>query len=387
MRRFITVLAFVLCFAFVSSVSDVSANPIIDSLPIPEEFRSKFRFFAMPTETVYDDEINTDGETDDDYEYYDYSEKEPIAVAIEAMTLNERIENLTIRGRLPVAFITDNGYDGDFGFLINERIFLVRDQMLSAMKSVNASGISFAYTVTESYGYVGITLVGEFNFTGVTLNAPATTPQRVIDTINIDTINERLLALPDVLGSNAIAIAEVALTNHVHQNQQDFFRRLPLITSNQSFILSNDDVVLVFGEMTVAPLASGFINITISSENIIEMVLIKDEYYTRSPYNVRMMPMVTVSEAFGYAVFIDDETGYIEVLKDSLSTAFMTLNANLYARGEEAPATGRTLEAAPEMYEGQVFVPISFFTDILGLFYNIDRATGLITFSYYMPNN
>jgi hypothetical protein len=335
----------------------------------------------MPTDILFDDEI----EDDEDY-IEEHQIPEPINVVIEPRRLNERIEDFTIRGRLPVAFIDDD-YEGNFDFIINERIFLVRDKMLSAMKSVNASGISFTYDIIETNDYIGITVVGEFNFAGVTINAPATTPQRTIDTINIDKTNERLLSLTDVLGSNGLAIAETALTNHVRQNPQDFFRRLPYVLSNQSFLLDEEDVVLVFGEMTVAPLASGFVNVRIASENIINMELTKDEYYTRSPYNVRMLPISAITEAFGYTLDITDETGLIEVLKDEAPTAFMTININLYTRGDEAPATGRALEAAPEIYEEQVFVPISFFTDILGLFYNIDRVTGLITFSSYsLPN-
>lgn len=212
-----------------------------------------------------------------------------------------------------------------------------------------------------------------------------------VDTLNFDKFTFELVyaQMPDLLGSNGLAIATDVVNNFIAQN----FRHMPRISSlgyDAPFYFKNDAVYFVFARYEIAPGSEGIQSVPVQRGNLWTHFLEFGDYHIDfENHGVRMLPLRRIAEAFGYGVGWNEETLQIEVIRKNGSgsgangSATLRINQNAYTRAQET--IPRTLEAAPMIRYGITYVPISFFEIILGIHYNIS-IDGTIELTTYRHN-
>lgn len=196
-----------------------------------------------------------------------------------------------------------------------------------------------------------------------------------VQSIVIDTKKEVKLYLNSFLGPNALLYANKLLEQQAKlQNLKN-----PKIYKNISFYVENEKIYLYCIDDN--PFSNeNLFTITINPSNIKNYTVKKNDYYIKSEYNVKMLPLREPLEALGFKIFWNEKDQHITVLDENDKlVSYIKPTENRYSKGSFAP---RALEFAPEVSNGITYVPISFFSDITNLLYSIDKNCDIIISKY-----
>jgi len=177
----------------------------------------------------------------------------------------------------------------------------------------------------------------------------------------------------------------------IRRNPERYYAALrgPMIP--QAFFKNATHLVLLFDEFQLSTFAGGISRIELERENIHIFTVAPHVYHTNrsSDYNVKMMPLRHILEVeLGYTLrWSPDPIGggiHIRVFRNDQIVVEMSTDANHY-RVHGVGAQIRSLEAPPQLADnGTIYVPITFFDQILSMTtYSID-ALGNITFLAYI---
>ncbi len=239
----------------------------------------------------------------------------------------------------------------------------------SKTQSKNLKSVEFSYEYKVSKDIHSLVIYSKVTDIGT---------KTQIDTVCFNTSSSNLLKITDVLGVNGVQIANKIIQDKMRKQPQVFYPDFDGISPDQSFFVENGIVKICFGQSEIAPINQGIIYIDVNPENIIPLVVKNRSYVVKDDYQLKMIPLREVCETFGYNVtWLNADSAVSIYKKDNFITIYPGKNA--YTKGKNYP---KSLESAPEIINGSMYVPLSFFELFLDSVYTVDSNDNII-FSYY----
>ncbi len=196
------------------------------------------------------------------------------------------------------------------------------------------------------------------------------TSETDVKTIVIDIKKHKKLFINSILGNNAILFANKVLKEKAKEKNL----KSPKIYEENTFYVENGNIYLYcLDENPFVP--KELFTISLSPNKIKNYSINKNEYYIKSPYNVKMLPLREPLEALGFKIIWNEQDGNITISTDENKfVSYIKPTENRYSKGSFA---ARPLEFPPEIRNGITYVPISFFSDIADLLYSVDKKNNI----------
>ncbi len=272
----------------------------------------------------------------------------------EEYTITNNDELFEVSGSLPIVDTKNSSLNKN----LNDKITNVYQTKLENAKKSNVTNLDFSYEVIIYKQYVSIILYTK------TTNLGTTT---YTDTFVFNKDNYEVISLDDF----SDIIPNIQSNNNNIDNSIPIETKTSFIDENQSsFYIENENIILI------EPIAKGE-NINYSKFSLNDSKTYKvmeDDYYIKGTYKIVMIPLRETLEGLGYSVVYKSFEQPVEVTKDK-NIYHVSLNENMYSNKDISTA----LEVSPEVVNDTTYVPISFFSEILDIYYNINMD-GSITF-------
>lgn len=264
--------------------------------------------------------------------------------------------------------------------MVDERINGVVSEMINEARRVRARSITFHYEVYQTDTVVSVVIHATVS---------SVISRTLVRSVNFDFWGN-ILTVNEAMGLDAISLAERILSDKIRRDPARYYAALSASLHNQAFFITHQGLVLVFDEFQLSTTRSGIETISLLYDNIREAVVNSDQHHrSQDGYNLLMIPLRFVLEdQLRYRVDYfqeyhgPEEDGMrVDVWRNNHLVIFMRPGINEY---HVMGMMQRSLEAAPEIINGSVYVPITFFDQILPLTtYSID-SFGTITFLSYV---
>ena len=279
-----------------------------------------------------------------------------------------RAEGLEIDGRIPV--LTPAA--GQIGDSVNELIDQAISTKISSARESRSRNLSFDFEVYFSSPHVSIILKS------TTTGASAKTE---VTSINFNINSGTRLQAADVVGEHIVQLADQLLIEMIRRNPERYNPSFSGMRSNQAFSVTNREIVFWFNEFQLTSDSGGIVPLRFSKSNIHEAHLSPDQYHTRLGFNLKMIPVGTVLRQLNYTVSANSDVSRVNISYDGEHIIELNVGVNNYRRGDDRFV--RSLETAPVHVGSFVYVPISFFDQILDFVaFSVD-SRGNITFASY----
>lgn len=286
--------------------------------------------------------------------------------------LNETKNKIEITGNLPGINIAE---DPNLQKEVNDYLDNIFTNSISNAQRSNSSELKIDYVYAVEDGIYSIAITSTTN-NGIT--------RERINSVNFDVAFGKVLSINDMLGYNGVDLANKYLEQEVIKNPENFKTSFPEIDNTTDFFLSEGKLYLLFDQNRISnKMISVKDNLYLKIDNVIDVVLNKNEYKTQEDFGLKLVPIRLVAEELGYQVTWNDETRSVITEKDEFLTT-ITIGKNSYDNGMKSRSLNSTreLESPPKFIDGVVYVPISFFGSILEETYYI-TSNGKIIISTY----
>ena len=220
---------------------------------------------------------------------------------------------------------------------------------------------------------------GNNHFIKIFASIAAAGESRHVQTIGFNVMEADYLFIEDFLGPNATALANDHITSHIRQNPGMFSSGFTGLTDNPRFFAVEGAVVFLFDQSEIAPARFGVTQIEMDSSRIRSVSFTIDEYITVTDFMVKMVPLREAVEGLGFFLEWNESDNSIIVTGGSFET-LLEIGQNSF--GQPGRLDPIELEAAPLLYDGITYVPVSFFDAVLGARRSTD-SNGTITISVY----
>ena len=209
----------------------------------------------------------------------------------------------------------------------------------------------------------------------------ALTTDRFVATRSFDRAASKPVTLGGLMGPNAAALINKLIIADARKRPTKYNANFSGISENQGFRTNENgsEVILIFSDNEISPKKPELFEFAVNPGGVVNLGVTKDEYFATKDFNVKMIMLRSVADAFGYELEWAPETQTVSVYKYEELISFFAANINSYA---QPGAQRRKLEAAPEIVNGRTYLPISFYSEFFGLIYSID-ADGTVWFSEY----
>lgn len=222
-------------------------------------------------------------------------------------------------------------------------------------------------------------IVIDGNYLSVILYATNwTTKAATINTFVINRSNNTYQSINSVLGSNGVNYSNKVIANKIKADKAINYYQVPTITNEHPFYCKDGNVMVIFGAGSIAPASKGNRVFEIQKNKLKNVFVNPMNYYAKSGYNVKMVPLRSTAEALGYKLSFNSATNKITVSKGNFSST-ITVGRNSYSKGNTSP---KQLEFAPEIRNGYTYVPISYFGEILDLLFSVDNNNNVVISQY-----
>ena len=291
-----------------------------------------------------------------------------------AETLSARQQGLEIRGQIPVIL-------EDFGpayAALNEEIESVVESLIEATRRTMARSIVFDYEIYSTNTVVSVV---------ISATARAVTSRTSVRSVNFSPRTGALVTLTQAMGRDITPLAEGKIAEMIRLNPATYYPAFTAPPTGQAFYLTEDSLVLLFDEFQLSSVPGATSEIRFVLDNIREFTLPHYMYFicTENRYSIKMIQTRAVLEGIGYDVVWDceDQGAVISLNGERIITLHCGVN-NYQVNG----VMHRSLEAAPIITRGHddidhMFVPISFFSQILGITaFDIDAQGNIIFMAY-----
>ena len=311
---------------------------------------------------------------------YRADEPEPSFVWNQEMILERRfetrVEGLGIRGSLPEIA-------GSYppSQVLNELISEIERSLISNARRLRARDIAFSYTVRPMGELVSIIIYADVE---------SAINRAFVQSVNFNHRTGRVMSLNDAMGMDIRPLLDRILTDMIRRNPERYYAALRGPMVPQAFYKNAANLVLLFDEFQLSSFAGGISRIELRRDRIRTFPIAPHLYRTDlssgdNVYNVKMMPLRLILGELGYDPprMIFEPVQVIQVFRNGQLRVEMWLGENNY-QVHGVGAQMRSLEAAPQLENGVVYVPITFFDQILSMTtYSID-ALGNVTFIAYI---
>jgi len=284
------------------------------------------------------------------------------------VTLDERRQGLDIRGTVPEILET---FGPEYASL-NEQLDSMVDTLIEGTRRIRARSVTFDYKIEHTNNLISIVIYA---------NARAVTDRTTVLSLNFDRRGKRT-TLTQAIGLNITPLAEGKIAEMIRQNPATYYAAFNAPPTGQAFYITNSHLVLLFDEFQLSSRPGGTSRIQFQLENI--------RSYTLSPQNIRMstgryairmIPLRTVLEGLGYDVDWCQTEREATVSLHGETVIVLRPNVNNY---QVQGILQRSLESAPTMHRGNMYVPISFFDQVLYLTAFSINPSGEIVFISYL---
>ena len=286
-------------------------------------------------------------------------------------TLSERQQGLEIQGEIPEVL---ESFGPAYAYL-NSEIVNVKSDLIDGTRRVRARSINFTYEVHYADNVVSLVIMA---------TTRAVTDRISVASVNFDPRTGTLLNLTAAMGMDITPLAEGIIAEMIRRNPETYYAAFNAPPTGQAFYMTNSHLVLLFNEFQLSSAPDSTREIRFVRNNIRTFTIGRNDYrISPDRYEIKMMPLRQILENMGYS---DDNIRWHPSDNEAViirnDSPFITLRPgenNFEVNG----VLQRSLEAAPELRRGNMYVPISFFNQIMGLTaYNIDED-GNITFMTY----
>jgi hypothetical protein len=289
-------------------------------------------------------------------------------------SLTRRQEGIDIRGQIPdilQAFIAAEA--------INSHISTeVVDTMVAEARRLRARTITFSFEFYETEDIVSILIFAD---------VLTTLPHRLVRSVNFNVFDGSILCKQEATGMDIIPLAERLLEEIIRSNPEHYYAALSAPLENQAFLITNERLTILFDGFRLSTRVGDVQEVEIIFSNIKTVTLTPDDYRPDGPYGLKMIPVrAMLGDQLGFDIYWNAAYRYAIISRNNIDIIRLTADDNEYlVFGTQR----RSLEAAPQMFFSQfngyrMYVPITFFDQILPLTtYTID-AFGNITFLSYI---
>ena len=285
---------------------------------------------------------------------------------ISSRQINFKTKNLEVTGQLPYI---NNFKNNLFQNQINQKIEAIYKKKLELAIAKNLKLIKLNYKAKAGKNIISVLIYfsGEINS---------------LETINFNIKTCNFLTLKDILGPNAIEIINKIIKTETIKSPDKYNINFSGINNNHNnFFVDANNLFIVFNEYELSPAIKNIQEFNINLLNIKTKILNPKKYYIGELYNLKMIPLREICEAFDYK--ISWENNYIKIIKNDFSSTIL-INKNSYIKNK-LPA--QTLESAAVIKNNKTYVPISFFKEYLNLFYTTDKDNNIIFTQYVFEPN
>lgn len=247
---------------------------------------------------------------------------------------------------------------------INTEIDNSYKALSKASAVTRAKSVDFDYKVFESDDYISILIIA---------STKGAIVSEQVDTVTFSRQNGSIVQLTEVIGTKPIETVN-SYVQYILKGQDSYAKDVT-ITKDSPFYIDKNELHLVFDAYTLSNKQTSYEDIVIDTSAITSFSLSKSDYYIKDKFNIRMIPLRKTAEGLYFDV------KWIASTRSFLVTNKSGINSTGSATSNEYTINGKkiTLEYSPEISNSTFYVPISYFTDVLGLSYKIDTK-GDITF-------
>lgn len=270
--------------------------------------------------------------------------------------------NIKVSGVLPKIDV-NKFKNKDFARLINQKINSAYKKELERAVSDKQQQLKINYQVKARKNIVSL---------------PIFFSNRCVNTINFNLKTCQFVNITDVLGPNAIEITDSIIKDNIIKSPQKYNVDFKGITDEHNFYVDENNLVITFNGYELSPAIKDIQKFIIDINSVVNKAINKNEYYTTKPYNLKMIPLREICEAFNYKLTWNKSSYSAQIANENLNVSIL-VNRNGYIKNNGAV---QTLESAAQIKNEKVYVPISFFSKYLDLIYSIDE-NNQITFSRY----
>lgn len=285
--------------------------------------------------------------------------------------LTHRQEGLDIRGVVPVV---ENEFPA--ATLINKHILEdVVSSLITEARRLRARAISFSFDYHPANDIVSVVVYAD---------VITTLPHTLVRSVNFCAFDGRLLSMDEAVGMDITPLAERILAEKIRSNPERYYAALSASIENQAFFVTDDRLEILFDGFNLSTRVGEVDAIRLRFRNIRVITLTPVDYRTDGPYGLKMIPLREMLQyQLGFEVRWDDLEQQVVISRGGVRLIELREGDNEYiVLGTQR----RSLEAAPMRFGDSMYVPITFFDQILPLTtYSIDWS-GNITFLTYLQN-
>ncbi len=281
-----------------------------------------------------------------------------IKINVTSTSVDGRENQTNVKGTKPQ--VTSNDISTN---AINEKIDSIYSQQTKVAAGDRAKSITYSFEEYQSNGYVSIVILSEVQ------NA---TESQYADVVNFSVSSGEIVRLSDVLGGKTIDVVNKYVNEQIKTTKK--YDKVVTITNDSDFYINDSNIMLIFDAYTLSQNQTNVARMPVDLSKITSYKLPSSQYYVRETFNIRMIPLRKVCEGLYYNVSWNSNNKSFSV-SDDKTTSTGAINSNTYTVNNRRVR----LEYKPDLSNGTLYVPISYFTDVLDLSYKVDN-NGDVTF-------
>lgn len=278
-----------------------------------------------------------------------------------ASNINIKKENTSITGKYPIlSGITNREFQNN----VNKKIDTLVKNKLTSYSTKNNNKVDVTYDIIQDGNIVSVMIYFKNMYTNE------------VDaySVNFNAKTNKYIDINGYLGANGLNYVNKVLAYKANDMNITYKKA----TTATPFYIKNSNVYVVFGAGSLTFAQKGNIIFEVLQQNLDNFVIKSNEYYKKSGYNVKMVPLRETLEYFGYEMTWKD--GTVTILKNKKFVSYLVINENRYS--DKNNKIIRQLEFAPELKNGKTYVPISYFSQILEMLFAVDSNENIVISSY-----
>jgi len=325
---------------------------------------------AMPVVAFAQNEIGREFVEDRGYISQDQSMFTLPQEEFMVMALTRRDEGVDIRGLVPIVPSHFMGQE-----YLNANIEAVVSRMIVEARRVRARSVHFSHEIHQTESTVSVVIYA---------NIATSINRTMVRSINFNRATGYMINANEAAGMDIISLARLIISERVRRDPARYYAAMSVDMNRQAFIMTTEGVVFLFDEFQLSTTQSGISSIFLSRQNIRTAIVRNDQYHMRQDhYNLQMIPLrYVLDQQPGYRVeyFSEPQGMVVYVWRDDQVITRLRPGSNEY---ELHGNIIRSIEGTPQIANGAVYVPITFFDQILPLtVYSIDARGTIIFLSY-----
>ena len=275
--------------------------------------------------------------------------------------------DLSVSGRIPSANIPNNRNLSDelnAIFMANHNAFI---------QAHATSALSFTFSVD-------IITFGEFVSVVQRSSAISASRSHGISSTVISATDMEIITLND-LGVNIISLIDNQIQDIIAENPRDFISNFTGIDSDHPFFIEDGYIVVPFPSAALHTANRNIFEVRLY-KRAIQVEVLSDNHFMVLPaaqYSMVMLDLAQTVRLFGYEMQMTVLNRQATVLRNNRRIATFRAGQNRYTVFGSTFASSITmdLEIAPIFRDGRVFVPVSFFREVLGISVAINQLPPL----------